>query len=52
MAEPHRAVYAHGIQAARLYASGDLDDALTDIQRVSEYSKVVVQVLNKFIEAT
>jgi methyl-accepting chemotaxis protein len=49
MKEPHRAVHAHGIEAARLYNSGNLEGALAEIAQVAEYSKDVVRLLDELI---
>lgn len=44
--EPHRMVHQHGIQAARLYQSGDIDGALHCVQLVAEASQGVMQALD------
>lgn len=43
---PHREVHAAGIEAARLYAAGDLDGALREISRAAEASKGVMAALD------
>jgi len=45
--EPHREVHAHGIEAARLYQKGDLEGALTEVMKVGEASKGVMQRLGE-----
>tara|TARA_B100000965_G_scaffold206778_1_gene172677 strand:+ start:989 stop:2386 length:1398 start_codon:yes stop_codon:yes gene_type:complete len=48
--EPHRAVHAHGIEAARKYQAGDLDGAMGEIQMVAESSKDVVRLLDELLD--
>jgi len=48
--EPHRAVHQHGIEAARRYNNGDLTGALSEIEHVGEYSKVVLRLLDDLID--
>lgn len=42
---PHAAVHAHGKEAARLFASGKLDQALQEIAEVESASRQVVDLL-------
>jgi methyl-accepting chemotaxis protein len=44
---PHQAVHSHGIEAAKLYAKGDLDGAVREVEAAAEASKGVVQCLNE-----
>lgn len=50
MEEPHRAVHAHGIEAAKRYQNGDLTGALSEIALVAEASKDVVRYLDELLE--
>ena len=50
MVTPHDAVHRHGIEAAHLYEDGDLEGALAEINRVAEYSKEVVRLLDDLID--
>ncbi|MEK9672289.1 MAG: CZB domain-containing protein [Rhodospirillaceae bacterium] len=47
--EPHAAVHAHGIEAARLYQAGDLEDAMNEIHKVADASKDAVRHLDDLI---
>ncbi|MBW7849634.1 MAG: CZB domain-containing protein [Rhodospirillales bacterium] len=47
LAEPHRAVHAHGIEAARLFKQGDVDGALNEIKLVAASSQDVFSNLEK-----
>jgi methyl-accepting chemotaxis protein len=47
LAEPHRLVHAHGIEAARRYKAGDLGGALDEIAKASEASKDVLRCLDE-----
>ncbi|MBR9972165.1 methyl-accepting chemotaxis protein [Magnetospirillum sulfuroxidans] len=44
--EPHRMVHQHGIDAARLYQSGDIDGALHCVQLAAQASQGVMQALD------
>jgi methyl-accepting chemotaxis protein len=47
LAEPHKAVHAAGIEAAKRYNDGDLDGALACIREVSESSRDVLRLLDE-----
>jgi methyl-accepting chemotaxis protein len=47
LAAPHQAVHAAGIEAARLYNSGDLDGALRCIEQVATISRDVLRLLDE-----
>tara|TARA_B100000965_G_scaffold206777_1_gene172673 strand:+ start:993 stop:2321 length:1329 start_codon:yes stop_codon:yes gene_type:complete len=49
MAEPHKAVHDHGIQAARYYKDGNLEGALDEIAKVAEASQDVLKYLDELI---
>ncbi len=44
--DPHAAVHRHGKEAARLFAAGDLDKALKEIEEVERASEEVLRHLN------
>jgi len=43
----HEAVHRHGIEAARRFNAGDVQGALTEIERVDEASQIVLQRLDE-----
>jgi len=45
--EPHRDVHAHGIEAAKRYAEGDLNACLDEIEKVSSASAKVLHLLDE-----
>ena len=45
--EPHREVHEAGIEAARSYANGDIDAALTHVERADAASQNVMSLLSK-----
>ena len=45
--EPHRAVHAHGIEAARRYQGGDLDGAVREVEKAALASKDVLRLLDE-----
>ncbi len=45
--EPHKLVHHHGREAARLYAEGDLDGALREIEKVEKASVDVLRLLDE-----
>jgi methyl-accepting chemotaxis protein len=48
---PHRDVHAHGVEAARLYARGDVDGALRAIEKVGAASVEVLRLLDTLAES-
>lgn len=50
LAEPHRAVHAHGIEAARKYNAGDLAGATEEIAAVERYSVDVLRCLDELLD--
>ena len=48
--EPHRAVHAHGIEAARRHSAGDIDGALAEVEEVARHSHEVLRLLDSLLE--
>lgn len=44
--EPHRQVHAHGIEAARRFADGDVEGALKEVDEVAKWSRDVMDLLS------
>ncbi len=49
--EPHKRVHHHGREAARLYAEGDMEGALREIEKVEEASVDVLRLLDEMERA-
>jgi methyl-accepting chemotaxis protein len=46
---PHRAVHHHGINAARLFTSGKLTEAMAEVEKVNEASVEVLKLLDQLV---
>lgn len=50
LAEPHRRVHDHGIQAARFYEAGDLERAFIEMRSMEEASVEVLDLLDRLLQ--